>query len=315
MSENCPKESQQWQIQIHWAIGRLCFVFLMHLTALTACKDAKNETKPSPDKAELRTPRPKGTMIPAPRSPFAEHTTVSGKSAPFAGVFDENDPEADKQVEALLAKVKPTLSVEDANMLINDARHLRSEKLVQLAMAFLQHPDVNVRGYALTLLEGNDSPKVLPAVKAAMNDKESVVRMQALEVLRFVQHPEALPIYREVLNDKEPGVRMTAFVGAVEGDAAFKNETIKTGIASPYEDVARASLAYMEVELSAQTISDFMAGLDNKSQVVRQEAKERLLMLFDQNFTSSTAAKTWWEKNKVLYDENLVRKDASDLIR
>jgi hypothetical protein len=38
-------------------------------------------------------------------------------------------------------------------------------------------------------------------------------------------------------------------------------------------------------------------------------------MLFDQNFTSSTAAKTWWEKNKALYDENLVRKDASDLIR
>ncbi|MBL9117751.1 MAG: HEAT repeat domain-containing protein [Verrucomicrobiaceae bacterium] len=248
-------------------------------------------------------------MIDVPRSPFVEHPMARGDSPPFGSDFDATDPDTDKQIDVLIAAVKPGMATEDANRLINDARHLRSARLVDLVRALLKHRDMNVRGYALTLLEGTDSPKVLPAVKEALEDKDLPVRLQALEVLRFLRHDESKAIYRGAITDADAGVRMTAFTGAVEQDEAFRREIVTAGVASPWEDVAQASLAYLELDLTPETLPHYFKALDHKHPLVKTEASERLSMLFDKKFQNSTEANTWWKLNQHLYTPELVRKD------
>ncbi len=220
--------------------------------------------------------------------------------------FSPPDPARDTAINDLIARARPSLGAKDALTLIERARESDSTQLGVLARALLKHPDVEVRGRGLSLLEGFDSTAVLPVVDSALKDTEAEVRMEAVEVLSSVRKPEAQQVYKKAIQDTDPNVRMAAFTNALELDDEFKKEVLMENASSPVEDIARSAMVYLEAMLDKTTLPTFISGLDHRSPLVRDQVAERMNLLFDQSFSTAAQARAWWQQNQYRYGDDLV---------
>lgn len=269
---------------------------------LTGCGDA--EEKPAETQAPGAALKPSTTVANYTRSPFSN--ADPSQSAGPAASLPNDDAAADQAITALLEKASPSLAAEEALQLIDSARAYPSAKVCDLVLALLRHPNAEVRGQALTLVEGHEAPRIVEVVRASLADRDPAVRLQGVEVLKHLRSPEAEPVFLAALDDTDSNVRMLAFASALEVSDSFRGKTLDAAATSRHADVAGSALTFLEATLTKQQLPQFFTALDHPAESVRTIAYERLFLTVDKKFSSAAEALAWWKANQHRFDEDLV---------
>ncbi len=219
----------------------------------------------------------------------------------------QNDERALLQNLITQAKAKP--AADAALHIIDQARELNSIEVLPLVSAMLAHADADVRGNALSLLEGLGDLAVIPVVNTAMKDSDAEVRLQAIEAAGRITSPDLAPILLNALGDADLSVRQLAFQAGMRQDDASRMKIIEQAVKSPVEDVAQAGVSILEAQPSKSSVPLLMDALSSPSSFIRERAHDILGLTFHENFTNTDGAKAWWQQNHSNYDETLVLKN------
>ncbi len=212
------------------------------------------------------------------------------------------------ELAKLIAQAQGKPGRDEALKLIDQARDFRSTEVFPLIEALLKHPDADVRGNALSMLEGIQDEKALGIAAEGLKDADADVRLQAVEATGRIVASETAPVLKTAFKDTDLSVRQLAFQTALRQTDATRTSLIEEAIHSPFEDLAQASLGMVEAEPAQTTIPLMMDALSHSSAVIREKAHDTLYLIFHEDFSNTAVAKGWWLQNHRRYDENLVLK-------
>jgi HEAT repeat protein len=199
------------------------------------------------------------------------------------------------------------VSKEEAVRIIDTFTDAPSLELIPLVNALLRHADRDVRGQALTLLEGLSDAALLPIVQQGLQDADPAVRLQAIETTAHLQSPALPALLTASYNDSDPNVRLVAFQTATEQPPEQRQPLITAAVKNPNQDLAQSAIDLLEAEPSKFSIATIMEGLDHKEPFIREKAHDILALTLGEPFKSSAEAKAWWGANERKYDKDLVR--------
>ncbi|MDB6139176.1 MAG: hypothetical protein JWO94_2248 [Verrucomicrobiaceae bacterium] len=225
-------------------------------------------------------------------------------SRAFGSLPEDSKAELDK----LVSKARESLTKDQALQLIDKAREFNSREVFPLIEVLLHHPDPEVRGNALSILEGIQDETALCVVSLALKDADPEVRLQAVEAAGRIVAPETAPVLKAAFKDADLSVRQLAFQTALHQSDSTKNSLIEEAVRSPFEDLAQAGIGMVEAQPAQGTIALMMDALSNPNPGVREKAHDTLYLFFHEDFPGAAVAKGWWVQNYRRYDENLVLK-------
>jgi len=228
---------------------------------------------------------------------------------PAAARFAPLPDDSRALLQRLIAAAQQGPDSAAALKMIDEARDLRSIEVIALVTALLSHADVDVRGNALSLLEGTSHTDALAVVEKALGDTSADVRIQAMEAMSRVNAPQTAPVLRKAFSDTDTSVRQLAFQAALRQDDATRSTLMQEGLQSPFVDLAAAVVDTVEGQPSKANVPLMMEALGSRHADIREKAHDSLYLTFHQNFTTTTAAKAWWNQNHRNYDDHLVLKN------
>ena len=165
--------------------------------------------------------------------------------------------------------------------------------------------DANVALAGIELLQGYESPEVLPAIADAMAHPNEDVRQTALNLLLDVNDPQAGDLLVTALSDESEDIRDAALDITEYKDEQIRFRVLETGISSPYGDTKEKSVFMLEYMGGRHAVDILIEALRDKDAEFREKVGSAISMLLDKEFESYKEAKTWWEKNRDRYDEDL----------
>jgi len=174
--------------------------------------------------------------------------------------------------------------------------------IVQTAVA---EQDANVALAAIELLQGYESPEVLPAVVDAMAHPNEEVRRTAVNILLDVNDPQAGDLLVAALSDESEDIRDAALDITRHKDEQIRFRVLETGISCPYGDTKEKSVFMLEYLRGRRAVDILIEALQDKDAEFSEKVGSAISMLIDKEFESYEEAKTWWEKNKDKYNEDL----------
>lgn len=216
------------------------------------------------------------------------------------------DAALDAELQALLPTLGPSTPKDACLNAISRLSGLPSTLMPQAVQRLLSHADPEVRGMALTALEGYDDPALLPVVDLALKDKDADVRLQALEVLGPVTAPAVKQTVSRALDDADPNVRAAAFQLGLSQPPAARKELVMQAAASPQPELAMTAIQVLDGEPDKTSVPVILNALSHPSPEVREAARDALTLTFHADFSDPNAARRWWTANQHRYDAALV---------
>jgi HEAT repeat protein len=80
---------------------------------------------------------------------------------------------------------------------------------------------------------------------------------------------------------------------------------LEAAIACPFSDIKEESVFMLEFIGGHRAVDILIEALRDKDAEFREKVGSAISMLLDKEFESYKEAKTWWEKNRDRYDEDL----------
>jgi len=192
---------------------------------------------------------------------------------------------------------------------ISDFADANPQLIPAMVEKALDDPDVEVRSAAMDALVDNEVPNAVGAVSKALKDSEEQIRELAVEACQYVDDKQAAPLLVEALNDPGENVRTAAVTAVGDKKPETKAVVYKAGIVSPHDDVKEATVAGLVDMSSPQAVDILLEGLKDSNPEIKEEVVSGLSFLIDQEFQTYEQAKSWWNKNKKRFDEELVEKE------
>jgi HEAT repeat protein len=174
--------------------------------------------------------------------------------------------------------------------------------IVQMAVA---EKDANVALAGIELLQGYESPKVLPAVVNAMAYPNEEVRRTAVNILLDINDPKAGDLLATALSDESEDIRDAALDITRYKDKQIQFRVLETAISCPFSDTKEKSVFMLENIRDHRAVDILIEALRDEDAEFREKVSSAISMLLDKEFESYKEAKTWWEKNRDRYDEDL----------
>jgi hypothetical protein len=174
--------------------------------------------------------------------------------------------------------------------------------MVQTAVA---DKDGNLALAGIELVQGCKGPEVLPVVVKAMAHPSEEVRQTAVNMLSDIDDPQAGDLLGKALSDESEDIRNAAFDVARYKDEQVQFKVLEKGISCPYGATKEESVAMLENMGGHRAVDILIEALRDKDAEFREEVTSAISTLIDKEFKSYEEAKTWWEKNRNKYDEDL----------
>jgi len=185
--------------------------------------------------------------------------------------------------------------------------------MIRVVDALLLAGDAEIRGKALALLEGFDSPLLVPLAVKAVADMDAEVRLEALEVARAISDVSVLKVYQTGLKDIDGNVRIASFVDASARNDAVYPQILQEAVKSSHGDVALAGLNHLRTPSQTAHVDPIIRNLGHSDAAVRDLAHEILYLTFQVDLKTSEQAANWWARKKNLFDEHLNLKDPATI--
>jgi hypothetical protein len=174
--------------------------------------------------------------------------------------------------------------------------------MVQTAVA---DEDSNVVLAGIEAVQGCTSPEVLPVVVKAMSNSNEEVKQTAINILSDINDPQTGDLLATAVSDESEDIRSAALDVAGYKDEQVQFKVLEKGISSPYSDTKEESVALLENTGGHRAVDILIEALQDKDAEFREKVTSAISTLIDKEFGSYEEAKTWWEKNKGKYDEDL----------
>jgi hypothetical protein len=174
--------------------------------------------------------------------------------------------------------------------------------MVQTAVA---DEDGNVAMAGIELIQGCKSPEVLPVVVKAMSHPDEEVRRTALGLLSDIDDPQTGDLLVAALSDESNDVRDVALDIARDKGEQVQFKVLEKGISCPYGDTKEESVNMLESAGGHRAVDILIEALQDKDAKFCEKVTSAISVLIDKEFASYEEAKSWWEKNKDKYDEDL----------
>jgi hypothetical protein len=174
--------------------------------------------------------------------------------------------------------------------------------MVQTAVA---DENSNVALAGIELVQGCTSPEVLPVVAKAMSHSDEEVRQTAVTILSDIDDPQTGDLLAAAVSDESENIRSTALDITRYKDEQVQFKVLEKGISCSYGDTKEESIAMLENTGGHRAVDILIEALQDKDAEFREKVSSAINTLIDKEFGSYEEAKTWWDKNKGKYDEDL----------
>ena len=181
----------------------------------------------------------------------------------------------------------------------------RNPCVVAMVQTAVADEDANVALAGIELIQGCTSPGVLPVVAKAMSHPDEEVRRLAVGVLSDIDDPQTGDLLVAALSDDSNDVREAALDIAGDKDEQVQFKVLEKGISCSYGDTKEASVDMLEQAGGHRAVDILIEALQDKDAEFREKVASSINTLIDEEFVSYEKAKTWWEKNRDKYDEDL----------
>jgi HEAT repeat protein len=218
----------------------------------------------------------------------------------------EGDAEMDARVAQLLSELGPDPSPAAWSGLLVQLDDLPSTRVIEIVRKLLNHPDVEVRAQALTVLDGHEAPGIVAVAEQAMKDRDADIRLLALEVVEGIQVPAVEGLLLRSLNDADSAVKQLALQVSLSQPAPVRHRALLAASAAPEPEIALASLAVMEAEVTKGFIPSFIDALGHSNPDVREVSRDFLALSLHQTFDSAAQARQWWAAHQARFSNDLV---------
>jgi hypothetical protein len=299
------------------------FVLLSVICIAIGCsskKDKINNGKSSPAKNNVNSPsahrdtdkkthKSESSTLPILPSPEANQAANTPQIIKEVNTAKINEPcEAKISIDALLKEFKRTNDSERKIELLNSLSAMASDQdpcVIRVAQKAVADKDANVALAAVGLLQGYNSPEVLPAISEAMTHKNEDVRQTAVNLLLDINDPQTGNLLVSALSDKSEDIRNSSLDITKYKDKQTQYMVLEKAISSPYDDVKDNSVFMLEYLGGHGAVNILIEAMRNKDAEFHEKVGDALNMLLNQEFKSYNEAKTWWDKNQSKYDEDL----------
>jgi hypothetical protein len=224
------------------------------------------------------------------------------KKNPIKNSHDQN------LVKSLLAQFGSSTNADEKVKLLESLGKMSLEQdpaVIKIVQDALGDPDSEVGYAAIQLLEGYDTPEILPAIAKALKVEYKETRIAALEHLSDIDDPMVGDLLSRALNDTSEDVRSTALDMLEERPDSEQLPVLQKGLTSPYEDVKTQVVQNLENRSDHKAVEILIEGLKDTNPDFRDEVNTSLSSLIDKEFKSYEEAKQWWNQNKNKYDKEL----------
>jgi len=162
---------------------------------------------------------------------------------------------------------------------------------------------------ALDLLREIDQEAAWPLLKQLMESESVQVRAESVELASEFDDEQTAQFLTDAVTDSSVYVGYTVLEAVEELPRREREQVRRAAVLRAPAEVGTSVLADVEVESNHDSVDVIIEGLNSTVEETREESREILDFLFDQQFDSSGAAQGWWQTNKVKYDRDLVEKE------
>jgi hypothetical protein len=294
-----------FSISVILTLVMLCFIYL--IIGCSSKKDKADTEKPRPAKTDVNTP----LVTEDTRIIRLPDTNPPANIPPIVKEEIEaiNEPcEAEVSIDTISNELSGTSDNEKKVELLRSLFDRASEHdpcIIGIVQNQVTDKDGNVATAAIELLQGYESPEVLPAVAEAMKHPDEDVRLAAVNLLLDINDPQTGKLLSSALSDKSEDIRSTALDEIKYKDTDVQFKVLDTAISSPYSDVKEESIFMLQYIGGPRAVDTLIEAMRDKDPEFRQTAASAISTLIDKDFTSYREAKAWWRQNKDKYDEDL----------
>ena len=233
----------------------------------------------------------------------------SNKKKQTKNIYDPN------RVNSLLAQFGSSTNADEKVKLLKSLGEMSLEQnpsVIKIVQDALDDPNSKVGYAAIKLLEGYDTPEILPAIAKALNVKYEETRIEALKHLSGIDDPRVGDLLDQALNNTSEDVRSTAIEMAESQPDTVELGILQKGLTSSYNDVKNEVVHALESRNDHKAVEILIEGLKDTNQNFRNEVNAGLSFLIDKEFKSYEEAKAWWDENKYKYDAELFEIEEKD---
>jgi hypothetical protein len=175
----------------------------------------------------------------------------------------------------------------------------------------LDDKNPGVRALAMNQAMNNNlkGSELIPVIKKAMSDPESVIRQRAVDACADINELEVSNILLEALEDESEIVREAAISQAVKKDMPLRLTVLEAGITSQNTDVRMASAKELINTPSAAALDILITGLDDPDPVLHDAIKDMIKSRYEVEFDTYEQAQAWWNANRNNFTNDLKPKD------
>jgi HEAT repeat protein len=300
----------------------LVFLSAIAICIVTGCSSKKDETNaekyppaksndniPSADKEAQESKPPTLPTLPILPSPDAKQAADVKQADTIQTAEKINKPpEVKIPIDTLLNEFNKASGSERKIELLKslpDRAFDRDPCIIGIVQTAVAEQDADVALAAIELLQGYESPKVLPAIVDAMAHPNEEVRRTAVGILLDINDPQAGDLLATALSDKSEDIRDAALDITRYKDKQIQFRVLETAISCLFGDIKEKSVFMLENIRGHRSVDILIEALRDEDAEFREKVGSAISMLLDEEFESYKEAKTWWEKNRDRYDEDL----------
>ncbi|MEJ5259312.1 MAG: HEAT repeat domain-containing protein [Anaerohalosphaeraceae bacterium] len=181
-------------------------------------------------------------------------------------------------------------------------------ELLGLLEKALEDPDPEVVRTAAQMLELYQTSSVLPLLEKALHSRDEQVRLSALEPLEKIADPRSAALLVLALSDPSDAVRGRALDIIRVQPPDIQILSLKRAMGLSSDDVKLEVLSLLELRGDKAAVEVMLEGLKDPSPEFRDQVREVLRLLLDQEFAGYNQAVQWWKVNRARYDDNLLER-------
>jgi len=304
-----------------FSVSTVYILFVLSLIyIIIGCSSKKDETnaeKSSSAKTDYNTPsadkaaqEPELPTLPTLPLPDANQTTDTNPQAETSQTVKEIAEPCEVRIstDTLLNEFNRTSNGERKVELLqslSDMAFDRDPCVIRVVQTAAAEKDANVALAAIVLLQGYESPEVLPAIVKAMAHQDEEVRKIAVNLLLDINDPQTGDLLAAALSDESEDIRNSTLDITKYKDKEIQFKVLETAISSPFSNVKENSIFMLESLGGHHAVDILIEALQDTDTEFRERVASAINMLLDKEFESYKEAKTWWEENRVRYDEDL----------
>ncbi len=276
---------------------------------------ATAETKVAPTKAPppqrkvspKYKPRPLDTSAGLKFTPgaFSGITPEPGATHPATRIFTNADPGQDAEVASILASIQSDSSKQNGLEAIARLSALETPQVFTAVDKLLSHPETEVRGLALGLLEGVQDAAVRPLVERALRDRDPDVRLRAIDILASAAHEAPDNLLIRALEDRDANVRASAMLAGNQLEPPARQRVLERAAASLQPEIAITALQLLDAEPNKSNVPLFIKALSHPAAEVREAAQDMMSLTFYDEFPDAATAARWWSANQHRFSNTL----------